>query len=73
MSNHQLTKTCNQMCLANPTDKYACQLDLLGRVDYTAFVSRCSDVCSNPAQANQTPLPSLINPAQAKQANLPAK
>ena len=24
-SHHQLTKTCNQLCLANPTDKYACQ------------------------------------------------
>ena len=55
-SHQQLTKTCNQLCLANPTDKYnrqwsfspptrsftgshICQLDLLGTVDYTVFVS----------------------------------
>ena len=59
---HQQTKICNQLCLANPTDKYArqwsispparsftgshiCQLDLLGRVDYTVFVSWWCDVC----------------------------
>ena len=24
-SYHQLTNTCNKLCLANPTDKYACQ------------------------------------------------
>ena len=62
-SHHQLTMTCNQLCLANPTDKYACQwssspparsftgshicqLDLLGTVDYTVFVSWWCDVCS---------------------------
>ena len=56
MSYHQLRKNCNQLWLANPTDKYACQwsssspaqsftgshicqLDLIGTVDYTVFVS----------------------------------
>ena len=64
MSHHQLTKTCNQLWLANSTDKYACQwssshpprsftgthicqLDLLGTVDYTVFVSWWCNVCYN--------------------------